>query len=57
MREKSTFDTLFVLRRMEEEHREKEKNLYMSFVDLEKAFDKSTKKSCGMGNERPEYQR
>jgi len=38
MPEKGTTDALFVVRRMQEEYRDKEKNLYMCFVDLEKAF-------------------
>jgi len=36
---KGTVDALFILRRMQEEYREKDKYLYMCFVDLEKAFD------------------
>ena len=37
-------DALFILRRMQEKFREKEKKLYMCFVDLEKAFDRVTRK-------------
>ena len=33
---KSTTDALFILRRMQEEFCEKEKKLYMCFVDLKK---------------------
>ena len=33
--------TLFILRRMQEEFRGREKKLYMCFLDLEKAFDSS----------------
>ena len=39
MHGKGTTDALFILRRMQEEFREREKKLYMCFVDLEKAFD------------------
>ena len=37
---KGTIDALFIVRRMQEEYREKNKKLYMCFVDLEKAFDR-----------------
>ena len=37
---KGTTDALFILRRMQEEFRGREKKLYMCFVDLEKAFDR-----------------
>ena len=43
MRGKGTTDALFILRRMQEEFRGKEKKLYMCFVDLEKAFDRVPK--------------
>ena len=44
-------ETLFVVRRMREEYRNKKKKLYiyMCFVDIEKAFDKSSKKGEAMG--------
>ena len=41
---RGTTDTLFVVRRMQEEYRDKEKKLYMCFVDIEKAFDKVPRK-------------
>ena len=37
---KGTTDALFILRRMQEEYREKGEKLYMCFVDSEKAFDR-----------------
>ena len=36
---KGTTNALFILRRMQEEFRGKEKKLYMCFVNLEKAFE------------------
>ena len=41
---KGTTDALFVLRRMREEFRVREKKLYMCFVGLEKAFDRVPRK-------------
>ena len=35
---KGTIDAVFILRRLEEEYLDKEKKLYMCFVDLEKPF-------------------
>ena len=35
-----TIDAFFIVRRMQEKYREKNKKLYMCFVDLEKAFDR-----------------
>ena len=40
---KGTIDAVFILRRFYEEYLDKEK-LYMCFVDLEKVFDRVTKK-------------
>ena len=37
---KGTIDAVFIVRRLQEEYLDKEKQLYMCFVDLEKAFDK-----------------
>ena len=37
---RGTTDALFRVRRMLEEYREKDKKLYMCFMDLEKAFDR-----------------
>ena len=36
---KGTIDAVFILRRLLEEYLDKEKKLYMCFVDLGKAFD------------------
>ena len=44
MSERGTIDAIFILRRIKEEHHAKGKKLYMCFVDLEKAFDRITKK-------------
>ena len=40
MPEREMTDALFIVRRMQEEYREKGKKLYMCFVYLEKAFDR-----------------
>ena len=40
---KGTIDAVFILRRFYEEYLDKEK-LYMCFVDLEKAFDRVSRK-------------
>ena len=37
---KGTIDAVFISRRLQEEYLDKEKKLYMCFVDLEKAFDR-----------------
>ena len=37
---RGTADALFIVRRMQEEYREKDKKLYMCFVDLEKVFNR-----------------
>ena len=37
-------DALFVVRRMQEENRNKKKKLYMCFVDIEEAFDRVPRK-------------
>jgi len=37
---KSTTDAIFIVRQMQEKHLEKKKELWMAFVDLEKAFDR-----------------
>ena len=40
MPEKGTVDVVFVLRRLTEKFRAKNKKLFFIFVDLEKAFDR-----------------
>ena len=37
---KGTTNALFLVRTLQEEHRAKDKRMYMCFVDLEKAFDR-----------------
>ena len=39
-----TADALFIVRRMQEEYRDKRRKLYMCFVDIEKAFDRVSRK-------------
>ena len=41
---KGTTHALFILRRMQEKFRGREKKLYMCFVNLEKAFDRVPRK-------------
>ena len=41
---KGTIDAVFILRRLQEEYLDKEKKLYLCFVDLEKAFDRVSRK-------------
>ena len=41
---KERTDALFIVRRMQEECRAKDKKLYMCFADLEKAFDKVSRR-------------
>ena len=40
MPEKGTLDTIFIARQLQEKYLGKKKNLYFTFVDLEKAFDR-----------------
>ena len=40
MPERGIIDAVFILRRMQEEYHAKGKQLYMCYVDLEKAFDR-----------------
>ena len=44
MPEKGTTHAFFILRRMPEEFRGREKKLYMCLVDLEKVFDRVPRK-------------
>ena len=41
---KSTIDAIFIVRQIQEKYREKKKDLYFAFVDLEKAFDRVPRK-------------
>ena len=41
---RKTIDSLFVVRRMQKEYKDKKKQLYMCFVDIEKAFDRVPRK-------------
>ncbi|XP_014666073.1 PREDICTED: uncharacterized protein LOC106808038 [Priapulus caudatus] len=46
---RSTTGAIFVLRQLQEKYNQKKKKLYYIFVDLEKAFDPSTKRSDKVG--------
>ena len=41
---KATMNAIFIVRRMQEEYQKKDKKLYMCFVDMEKAFDRVSRK-------------
>ena len=44
MPEKETLDAIFIVRSMQEEYQRKDKNMNISFVDMEKAFDRVPRK-------------
>ena len=44
MPSRSTVDAIFILRRMQESYLEKNRKLFICFVDLEKAFDRVPRK-------------
>ena len=44
MPRKQTVDAMFIMRRMQEEYQNKDKKLYMCFVDIKKAFDRMPRK-------------
>ena len=52
---RGTTDALFAVGRMQEEYRDKK--LCMCFVDIEKAFDESSKKCDGVGDEKKRFTR
>ena len=54
---RGTTDALFVVRRMQEEYRDKKKKLYMCFVDIEKAFDRVPRKMMEWAIKRKVYQK
>ena len=37
-------DAILIVRRMQKEYQKKDKELYMCFVDMEKAFDRVTRR-------------
>ena len=37
---RGTTDAIFIVRQLQEKYREKKKDLYFAFIDLEKAFDR-----------------
>ena len=41
---RDTTDAIFILRQLQEKHLAKNKKLYFTFVDLEKAFDRVPRK-------------
>ena len=43
---KETVDSMFSVKRMQEEYQKKDKKLYICFVDMEKVFDRVPKKRC-----------
>ena len=44
---RGTIDTVFILRRLQEEHNAKEKKMYVCFVDIEKAIDRTRRNVLG----------
>ena len=54
---RGTTNTHFILRRIQEEYREKDKKLYMCFVDLEKPFDRVPRRVMQWALRRKNYQR
>ena len=48
---RGTTDAIFVIRQLQEKYLAANKRLYMAFVDLEKAFDKSAQEGHLVGTE------
>ena len=45
MPRKGTVDAILIVREMQEEYQSKQKKLYMCFVDMEKAFNRVSRKA------------
>ena len=44
LKRKQRMDALFLVQRLQEEHRAKNKRMFMCFVDLKKTFDKAPRR-------------
>ena len=56
MHHRRTTDTLYIVRRLQEEYKDKERKLKMHFLDIDKAFD-SSKKGDGVDDEEDRFTR
>ena len=50
---RGTTDAIFILRQLQEKHLAKNKKLYFTFVDLEKAFDHVLRKGIWLSMRKP----